>query len=192
MLAMIVKTQGTSNLSQYTSCEDLFRDFYNAALFIGYRHLQNMPDAEEAATDAIYSAWKTIESEQYVEGDLDNYVRTIASNKSIDIVRQNNGRRGQCAGRTIHDDMETYPDSRHIPFNEYATAELLEKTKHIISFLPERTRHAFELHCLEEIPVCEVANTMEVPIGTVYTWISVARKKIRQALAGGTKELQRH
>ncbi|WP_300014346.1 SigE family RNA polymerase sigma factor [Pseudonocardia sp.] len=49
--------------------------------------------------------------------------------------------------------------------------------------IPERQRRAVVLHHLADLPVAEVAREMDVPEGTVKSWLSRARRDLVTALA---------
>jgi RNA polymerase sigma-70 factor (ECF subfamily) len=51
--------------------------------------------------------------------------------------------------------------------------------------LPERQRAVVALHYLEDLPVAEVAHTLEIPAGTVKSTLSAARAALAAALGVG-------
>lgn len=70
------------------------------------------------------------------------------------------------------------PDTRD-PFGELANAEALLDA---IGRLPDRSRAAFLLHYVEELPVAEVAASLDIPEGTVKSRLHDARARLRTIL----------
>lgn len=60
----------------------------------------------------------------------------------------------------------------------------LERLKTAFAALPEGPREALALFHLEGMAYQDIATTLEVPIGTVMTWIFRGRKELKKALPG--------
>ena len=103
------------------------------------------------------------------------------------------------------------PERQHLPFDgpdadgeprrEYADpeapradevlarAEARGALEAAVEALPRNYREVVHLFHVEHLSYKEIAAAMDVPIGTVMTWLHRARAKLRQALAG--KEVAR-
>ena len=65
--------------------------------------------------------------------------------------------------------------------------ELSVALERAVAKLPPNQRAALVLFHVEQLPYREVAATLDVPVGTVMTWLHRARAKLRRALAPGTE-----
>jgi RNA polymerase sigma-70 factor, ECF subfamily len=84
------------------------------------------------------------------------------------------------------DDIEPVDRLAHAAPGPHERAELAERTRHLqraLAALPESQRRALALHA-EGQCYRDIALALDVPIGTVCTWIARAR----HALARGLKD----
>ena len=66
--------------------------------------------------------------------------------------------------------------------------ELARSLERAVSALPPNYREVVHLFHVEHLSYKEIASTLDVPIGTVMTWLHRARAKLKDALtAGGTE-----
>lgn len=68
---------------------------------------------------------------------------------------------------------------------EIEHAELLAETRRAFDSLADEYRAVIELRLLGELSYHEIAATLQIPIGTVMSRLSRARKLLRTALASG-------
>ncbi len=69
------------------------------------------------------------------------------------------------------------------PEHQAAARQAKEKLTEILDALPLELRVAFVMFELEGVPCPEIAETLGWPLGTVYTRVRNARKKVEAALA---------
>lgn len=74
------------------------------------------------------------------------------------------------------------PDAAASPEEDYAQNEIVRRVRHAIARLPAGQREVVTLVDLEECSYAEVAEILEIPIGTVMSRLSRARGALREAL----------
>lgn len=76
------------------------------------------------------------------------------------------------------------PDRSSAPIEPHVSArEELTLLARAFERLPEGPREALALFHLQDLSYKEIAETLEIPMGTVMTWIHRGRDALRQALA---------
>ncbi|MBR2834457.1 MAG: RNA polymerase sigma factor [Coriobacteriales bacterium] len=97
----------------------------------------------------------------------------VATNVCIDLLRSHSH-----APEEFDESYEDIPD----PVNDSMDANLWE-AKDILNILPPDQRQALYLTVYEEMQAADIAEIMGVPIGTVYSWITRAKQKLKEALS---------
>jgi RNA polymerase sigma-70 factor, ECF subfamily len=130
--------------------------------------------AEDAAQEAFIRAWKNIHRYK-PRSPFRNWVYRIATNAALDVLRR----------QRESVDIENVPLKSNRPNPEKA-AEMEERAIFIqqaILELPETSRSVIVLRQYEEFSYREIAETLDIPIGTVMSRLNYARKQLRQKLA---------
>jgi len=70
------------------------------------------------------------------------------------------------------------------PEGEAALREQLSRLDRALADLAEGPREAIILFHIEEMPYRDIAAALEVPMGTVMTWLHRGRAQLRRALEG--------
>jgi RNA polymerase sigma-70 factor (ECF subfamily) len=78
---------------------------------------------------------------------------------------------------------ERIDDAQRTPAEESETAELYQRLWKEVGMLDDREAMAIELYYRREMPVEDVATSLECPAGTVKTLLFRARQKLRERLA---------
>jgi RNA polymerase sigma-70 factor (ECF subfamily) len=105
-----------------------------------------------------------------------SWLLSIAHNRAIDELRS---RRGKNARREISDD-ELLPQAAIDPgFDE---ALLRDEVRHALQELPPAQREVIELVFWGSLTRREVAEQLQLPLGTVHTRLRLGMDKLREAL----------
>jgi len=148
------------------------------------RLLQDGEDARDAAQESLVRAWSALATFDAAQPFVP-WVLRIARNHCIDLLR-----RRLPASRKVELDRERdgggaveLPDPAAPQADEaIARAQLSASLDRAVSALPERYREVIHLFHVEQLSYKEIASTLEVPIGTVMTWLHRARAQLRQEL----------
>lgn len=139
---------------------------------VAYHFLHDRDQAEEVAQDVFLSLHRNqsaVESPAHAA----HWLRKVAVQRSIDAARKRM-RRPQVA---LDDVAE--PSTRPAP-GDPMLGELLRK---LIATLPEGPRMAMVLRYQEDLDPSEIAEVMEIPIGTVKSHIQRSLALLREKLA---------
>jgi RNA polymerase sigma-70 factor (ECF subfamily) len=161
---------------------------HNQRLFrVGWSILRNRSEAEDVLQSCYAKALGAIGS---FEGrsTLSTWLTRIAINEALACKRTQERRRRHLESKGV-EVLETYREQlakgsdSPSPEAEAARQQLRSILERAIAGLPENFRTVFILHEIEGMAVDDVAETLDIPSGTVKTRLMRARRKLQQALA---------
>lgn len=132
-------------------------------------------DAEEIRSDVWMAVWQNIKGLQKVDS-FGEWLRRIAYNACKRYYTSGN--------RSRHEIPHTHAVLvEHI--DEQATAryrenQLIAEVKEVVHHLPEKVRSVAELYYLESWNMKEIAEALDLPIGTVKTKLRETRARLRE------------
>lgn len=140
-----------------------------------YRMCGDVQIAEEAAQEAFIQAWLHLSSYR-PQTSLRNWLYRIAVNAATDILRKEK--------RILPHAIEDLPltDSRPGPealLNQSERTALVQKA---ILSLSDASRAVLILREYEEMSYHEIADTLDIPVGTVMSRLNYARKILKEKL----------
>lgn len=134
-------------------------------------------DAADAAQETFEKIVIGIDKFDPERGSFRTWALTVARNACRDRLR----RRGlERATFTEEDDAAASPSSS--PEDHVANLRQVANLEEALATLPEPMRAAIVLFHLQEASYEEIADTLEVPKGTVMTWLHRGRKRLQAAL----------
>ena len=136
-------------------------------------------DAEDMVQEAYLRAITNFAG--FRGGDGRAWLLKIVRNSCYDRLR-----RRRVSGRNTDFDEHVHSDGRQAPNPETALllAERNELVKKSLAELPAEYRELLILRELEQMPYREIANIVELPLGTVTSRISRARQRLQRILVG--------
>lgn len=117
------------------------------------------------------------------------WVTGIARHVALDALRARKRNKQRFVHDTADDEddreraVERVADGGASPFDRLAEAEKSRRLQRALDTLPEGQRHALRMFHLEGLPYQEIAVKLDVPLGTVATWVTRARKAVAAAVA---------
>lgn len=154
----------------------------------------NRSDAEEVAQDALWSATRKIDTFRGAAA-FGSWLYRITANAAYQKLR---GRRGERHEMTREDLLPSFDASdQHIEAgadwparweDPALQAELRTVLRTAIDDLPDNYRAAFELFDLEGLSKTEIAEVLQLKLGTVKSRVHRARRSLRRRLAGYMSE----
>jgi RNA polymerase sigma factor (sigma-70 family) len=154
------------------------------------------PDVEDGASETMR---RGVEGKARLRpGEpLKPWVVGIARHVALDVLRarkRQNQRRAREPIRDEADDRpplyEELPDAAPSPFERFAKAQEHEKIRKAMNELPEGQRKALTMFHLDGLGYQEIAGKLDVPLGTVATWVTRGRKAVALALRDPTQEIE--
>ena len=152
------------------------------------------PDVEDCTNETLRRA---IEGHGRLrEGEaLRPWVVGIARHVALDALRSRKRARARDAGGGTDEDgdllaplVERLPDPADDPFERVAKARRDAVVRTAIEGLPDGQRKALTMFHLEGLGYQEIAGRLEVPLGTVATWVMRGRKAVASAVGDLARE----
>ncbi len=163
--------------------DELFNRYRDAAYRVAYRLLGNEADALDAIQDSFIKALTHLSGFEQ-RSTFKTWLLRIVSNSSLDIGRKRARRLSlneQVAGQCEQSFLRTLFLSD--PSHEVEQADLRAALDSALLELPELQRRTFVLHVDAGLSYREVAQVMNISIGTVMSRLFYARQKLRDLLA---------
>jgi len=168
----------------------LFDKYHRRAFAVAMGVVKNEQDAMDAVQEAFVKVHKNIHK---FEGSSSFYtwLYRIVMNVSIDHIRKTSRRKHlDFDERSIREDDNVAGDGALLPSVAHANPgkaalrkELGEAIQSALQELPEHHRAVLVLREIEGMSYEEMAETLEVPKGTVMSRLFHARKKMQASLA---------
>ena len=163
-----------------TALGELYDQYGGAVYSIVLRIASDRTTAEDLTQEVFLRVWNRIPSYNLDRGSLSTWVLTIARHSAIDYRRS---RAGQQALKNV-----SLEDLNHAPAvgNALADLEAASETRRVrkaMGRLSSKHRQLLELAYFEGLSQAEIAVRLEVPLGTVKTWATMAMRELRSHLA---------
>lgn len=154
-----------------------FRRLYDASaahLFgLSLRILKDRALAEEAVQDAYIQIWQHAGEYRSTRGHPLAWMGSIARYRALDALR----RRRELVSLDGEDSAFVAPVAESRPAPEAALQRCMER-------LPEETRRALQLAFVEGYTHGELSRRLQVPLGTLKSWIRRGLARLRECLEG--------
>jgi len=147
------------------------------------RLLRHPEDARDAAQETFVRAFTALGS--YDPGQpFAPWILRIARNHCLDLVRRRSVRPAEVAleGDPAEGAPELPDRATPAPDETLAARQQAGRLERAVAALPDHYREVVHLFHVEHLAYKEIARTMDVPIGTVMTWLHRARARLRQEL----------
>jgi RNA polymerase sigma-70 factor (ECF subfamily) len=148
-----------------------------AVMNVIYRMCGDLQVAEDAAQETFVQAWLHLSSYR-PQTSLRNWLYRIGVNAATDILRKEKN--------ILPNAIENLPlrDSRPGPEVLLTQTERIAWVQRSILALPDLSRAVLVLREYEELSYHEIAETLDIPIGTVMSRLNYARKMLKEKLEG--------
>lgn len=162
--------------------EQLVRLYEKRVLALTTRMCKNPADAEEAAQEAFLSAWQGLPFFRG-EASFSTWLYRLASNACVDLLRRE-GRRQSAAGPSLNDEevQLEVPDTAPSPQEQAERSELRQQIEAGLQALTPDHRQVLLLREMHQLSYDEIAQTLDVDVGTVKSRINRGRKQLRNFL----------
>ena len=168
---------------------ELVRRYERPIFSLIYRMVRNREQAEDLSQETFVKALNAIESYR-PEYKFSSWIFKIANNVSIDHLRRReldtlslDGSPHALTPEAIQASALQLGDRQETAREELEAKELGGEIEQAISTLRPEYRACILLRHVEGRPYEEIATMLDLPLGTVKTYIHRARGELRQALA---------
>jgi len=155
------------------------RPVYSLAL----RIVRDQGDAEDVVQEVFSQAWRQADRYDPARGNAAAWLLTLTRSRAIDRLRGRQARPWQAAEGPLSIDL---PDGNLGPDLLAASAEMAGRVKSALQAIPLVERLALELAYFEGHTHTEIAERLELPLGTVKTRIRQGLGRLRAAMAGAS------
>lgn len=165
-----------------SAMDDLFIRYRAVAFRVAYRLLGREADALDAVQDAFVKLLANLDRFRG-HSSFKTWLLRIVSNASLDVGRQR--KRDARVPQEPRDAQPDRfgPDDAPPPDAGLTRADLRAKIDAALARLPDPQRQTFVLHVEGGLSYREVADTLEISIGTVMSRLFYARQKLKTLLA---------
>jgi RNA polymerase sigma-70 factor (ECF subfamily) len=156
---------------------ELVRIHAQGVMNVIYRMCGDAQIAEDAAQETFIRAWSHLGSFR-VDSSLRNWLYRIALNTATDMLRKEK--------HILPNDMDdfSFADPQPGPEGTYLREERTALVQAAIQSLPDASRAALVLKEYEGLSYREIADALDIPIGTVMSRLNYARKMLKEKLEG--------
>lgn len=171
--------------------EELMSVYYSKVYNICYRLLNNTEDAYEQAQETFIKAFKYIKD---FKGNcaISTWLYRIATNVCLDFIRKNKKKKTVSIEQSTFEDLQL-KDSlvSNIPGPEKVAETNAQRKaiKEAMDKMNEKNRLIIILRDFMGLSYDEISETMKIPVGTVKSRISRARKELRELLCKDKEHL---
>ncbi len=138
-----------------------------------YRFVRNHTDADDLAQDAFIRAFKAIDRFD-LRYPFSPWMYRIAINLTLNHLKKRKL-------KMVDTDIERKPSSDN-PVDALEQYQTRRKVHQAIAKLPPKLRQVLVLRVYENWPYAQIAEVLEIPIGTVMSRLSRARKALKEEL----------
>ena len=154
---------------------------HTQSLLHGYvRAVAGEPDmAADVVQDALLTVFRKLHALQEPRA-YNAWARRIASRLLFAAMRRERAR------EAIHEEFDASipaPDSAEQPALD---AEMMQSVPELLASVSPASREVLVLHYLEELPIAEIASTLDLPIGTVKSRLAYGLRTLRQLVHDST------
>jgi RNA polymerase sigma-70 factor (ECF subfamily) len=149
------------------------------AFGLAFRMLGDSQSAEDVLQESFLSIWRAAERIDHSRGRLQSYVLTVVHRRAIDALRS----RKAAPAVELPEDLPL-PDERVDVAGTVASEIDAEAVRGALAALPEDQRQAVDMAYFQGLTHVEIADALNLPLGTVKSRLRLAVDKLRVSLSG--------
>jgi len=149
-----------------------------------YRMLGNKQESEDIAQEAFVRAYMNLHTFDQ-KRKFSTWLYRIATNLCIDRIRKKKPDYyldAEVAGTEGLDMYSQIAADEKLPEEQLEQMELQDRIQYEIGRLPDKYRSVIVLKYIEELPLQEISEILDMPLGTVKTRIHRGREALRKQL----------
>lgn len=164
--------------------EEIVTLFQHRLYHVCFRMLNNRQEAEDIAQEAFVRAYVNIHTFDQSR-KFSTWLFRIATNLCIDRIRKKKPDYYLDANVPGTDGLNMYSQiaaTGDLPEEEVERMETQERVQYEISRLSDRYRSVIILRYIEELPLQEISEILELPLGTVKTRVHRGRAALKKQM----------
>ena len=164
--------------------EEIVTLFQHRLYQVCYRMLGNAQEAEDISQEAFVRAYINIHTFDQ-KRKFSTWIFRIATNLCIDRIRKKKPDYYLDANVPGTDGLNMYSQiaaTDELPEDEVERMELQQRIHYEIGRLPDKYRSVIILRYIEELPLQEIGDILDLPLGTVKTRVHRGREVLRKQM----------
>lgn len=167
---------------------ELVRCYRDGVVGVVYRMCGDPALAEDAAQEAFLRVWQHLPAYD-MQHSFRAWVFRIAINVALDVLRHEKRGGGQSSLDAQAECLEELPDSQESLEAAMERRTLAKRVRHAILNLPPASRSALVLREYGGLSYAEIAQALNVPLGTVMSRLNAARTQLYKVLLPVQEEI---
>jgi RNA polymerase sigma-70 factor, ECF subfamily len=169
-----------------TRAFELVYDRHGGAAFsLAYRMVPNRAVAEDITQEAFLSIWRSRQRYEATRGSVRTWVLGIVHNRAIDALRRNLAHDRRRASAEGLEERKEAPERTEV---EVARLQEAHSVRDALEALPAEQARVLELAYFGGFSHSQIADMLEMPIGTVKGRMRLGLEKLRRSLEGLVSE----
>ena len=152
----------------------LVRRYYSPIVRLAFRITRDPDEAKDIAQDVFLRAFRSLDT-LLPERPFESWLFFVARNASLDAIRRRHRTDAIDAKREMRP-LELGPE--HIALRKEQAAQV----RMALEGLPLKYRTVLELYYVSDLRYRDIAEALNIPIGTVKTHLSRAKRRLRAEL----------
>lgn len=161
--------------------EVLYDRLSRQAFGLAYRILGDGPSAEDVVQEAFLALWRRAERIDPARGKLSSLVLTLVHHRAIDVLRANRGQQSRQMSVDLAEVEKIDADVSERVLQSLSR----DNVRAALAGVPDDQRRAIEMAYFEGLTHVEIAEALELPLGTVKSRLRLGLEKMRAALKTG-------
>lgn len=155
---------------------DLFAHYGPRVKSYLLRQGADVASAEELSQEAMLTVWRKADKFDPAKASAGTWIFTVARNLRIDLLRKEN------RPNFDPDDPAFVPEQETAPDDAVEIGETQKQVRAAIAELPDEQAEVIKLSFYEDMPHGQIAEELNLPLGTVKSRLRLAMRKVRTAL----------
>jgi RNA polymerase sigma-70 factor (ECF subfamily) len=156
----------------------LYDRYGGAAYGLAYRITNDATLAEDVVQEAYVSVWKQCGRFDPGRGQVRSWLLTIVHHRAVDAVR----RRANRPERALPEGAEEFLEATGRPEDLAEMSMDAAAVREAVAQVPEDQRRTIVMAYFEGLTHVEIAERMQVPLGTVKSRLRIGLEKMRETL----------
>ncbi len=164
------------------SQEELFKRYYSKMMIVSLRYTKNADEAADILQDGFLKVFAKLEAYNY-EGSFEGWIRRIIANTAIDHLRK---RKNDFVLLQEDQSLEDFADRAE---EEEEEPEVEFKPNQVLAAMHELSpayRTIFNLYVFENLTHKEIADQLNISVGTSKSNLAKAKRNLAKLLRNGT------
>ncbi len=155
----------------------LYDRYGNLMYSLAFSILGTTQEAEDLIQEIFLVLWRNC-TYNPARGSFKSFLMVLVRSRAIDQVRS----RQAVLRRNERSSHEALHQTSRLPLDAAVSDEISQRVKAAMAELPDNQRQALEMSYFEGLTQVEISNHLNVPLGTVKSWVRLSFNKLRHSL----------